>query len=516
MAPNDAVLRMNRITFPSQFSPVPSRAASPQRPSGSGDFRQLLQNANASNPRPAINPNGAYLKRIAPADRSDRSAQPRQSTPIRELSPSEPVRDASTRRADDKQAARHSIDERSQPADRTAAPRKNRDADPARTEPDQDVQTPEEPSAAAADRSANADKPIAADETPSSPQNTTRASAKRPADAESSASGDSANAAQTLASVIVPAVAPDDVIDETPIETESSQQQEAQPIAHNISRPADDGTDASLLSAGTSINKPVPSDGSVDSSTDGDTTPTADLSATRDADATSDDAGQGDAQQDASASGEKAAKPARPGQHDAESTSTAPTAAKSVDAHTPTPASSDTHTRPEPSMTAGPAGMSSIKPDLTIAREALPPEQRFAADNTDAIVKSVQTQIQTRGDGKMEIRLDPPELGALQVSLKMVDGRMTASFTTSNDEATQMLSHSLNHLKSSLEASGIPVDRIQVRQASNDSSSSQNNNDSHNREGSAANQQQDQQRRDGVRRMWERLRYGADYVDLVA
>ena len=68
----------------------------------------------------------------------------------------------------------------------------------------------------------------------------------------------------------------------------------------------------------------------------------------------------------------------------------------------------------------------------------------------------------------MHIRLDPPELGALQVSVQMKDGVMTATFQTSNDDATKLLSHSLGQLKHALETQGVSVDKLHVTQGPRD------------------------------------------------
>lgn len=149
----------------------------------------------------------------------------------------------------------------------------------------------------------------------------------------------------------------------------------------------------------------------------------------------------------------------------------------------------------------------------------LPPEQKFAQDNIDNVVTSVRTQ-SLNGGGQMNVRLDPPELGALQVAVKMIEGRLTASFTTSNDQATQLLSHNLQHLKSSLEAGGVNVDRIEVRQAPQ-SESSQNKSSSDSQQQQqrgfdSQSQQSEQQRKEMVRRMWRKLAYGGDDLDLVA
>ncbi len=66
--------------------------------------------------------------------------------------------------------------------------------------------------------------------------------------------------------------------------------------------------------------------------------------------------------------------------------------------------------------------------------------------------------------GSIQLRLDPPEMGALSVNINIKDGVVTASFETSNSDATRMLSHTLSDLKSGLEAAGVTVDKIHVQQ----------------------------------------------------
>src|SRR6185312_7102066 len=92
------------------------------------------------------------------------------------------------------------------------------------------------------------------------------------------------------------------------------------------------------------------------------------------------------------------------------------------------------------------------------------PEGDFAQTNHTRIVSEVRGQLLPHG-GTMQIRLDPPELGALKVMVEMRDGVMNATFQTSNENATQLLSHSLNQLKHVLETQGVSVERIQVQQA---------------------------------------------------
>lgn len=142
------------------------------------------------------------------------------------------------------------------------------------------------------------------------------------------------------------------------------------------------------------------------------------------------------------------------------------------------------------------------------------------ANNHDKIVQVVKSDLTPNG-GSMKIRLDPPELGALQVTVKMNDGVMTASFETSTDNATKMLSHSLGQLKTALESSGVSVEKLHVQQAPKDSSSNNNSSSDDSRRGQTrgsdegSQQGRDQQRKEMIRRMWAKLGVG-DPLDLVA
>ncbi len=123
--------------------------------------------------------------------------------------------------------------------------------------------------------------------------------------------------------------------------------------------------------------------------------------------------------------------------------------------------------------------------------------------------------------GTMSIRLDPPELGALQITVKMENGVMSASFQTSSEQATRLLSHNLSQLKNALESQGVSVDRLHVHQASKSEGSSAQNDDSSDGKGKQSSPDgrspdQDQQRREVLRRMWRRARGDRDPLDLVA
>lgn len=151
---------------------------------------------------------------------------------------------------------------------------------------------------------------------------------------------------------------------------------------------------------------------------------------------------------------------------------------------------------------------------------AAAPEVRFATDNHEKIVTSMRSELLPNG-GSMRIRLDPPQLGAMQVTVQFQDGFVTASFETSSDEATRLLGHSLNQLKSVLESHGVLVDKLQVQQVPRDAQAFASNDDAQRDQGRPSQDQehaarQEQQRREMLRRMWQRLAGGQDPLDLTA
>ena len=178
---------------------------------------------------------------------------------------------------------------------------------------------------------------------------------------------------------------------------------------------------------------------------------------------------------------------------------------------------------------AMPAGESGVKPAVGGAAKTAPPspnsnapaapEVRFSEVNHDRIVTGVRGQLLPHG-GSMQIRLDPPELGALQVMVEIRDGVMTAMFQTSNDEATRLLSHSLNQLKHVLEAQGVSVEKLQVQQGPKNEGGSNAGGEQGGREArDFAEEQaarQEQQRKEILRRMWRKVLGDADPLDLVA
>jgi len=147
----------------------------------------------------------------------------------------------------------------------------------------------------------------------------------------------------------------------------------------------------------------------------------------------------------------------------------------------------------------------------------LPPDQSFVQSNHPKILTAIHGQLLPNG-GSMHIRLDPPELGALAVQIDVRDGVVTASFQTSNDQATRLLSHSLTQLRTTLESAGITVEKLQVQQSPREHFASGNNDrDRHpNQQAYERSGHDDRQRREMLQRLWRRLTVGRDNLDLVA
>jgi len=147
--------------------------------------------------------------------------------------------------------------------------------------------------------------------------------------------------------------------------------------------------------------------------------------------------------------------------------------------------------------------------------------ERFSGANATSIVSGVRSQMLS-GGGKMTLRLDPPELGAVQVSVVMKDGLASVAFSTDNAESARLISSTLSQLRESLSAAGLSVDRLSVQQTPKAEAASRDS-DARNPESRSSSQQyqsnedgsrRDQQRRDLLERMWRRA--AGDDVSLFA
>ncbi len=154
-------------------------------------------------------------------------------------------------------------------------------------------------------------------------------------------------------------------------------------------------------------------------------------------------------------------------------------------------------------------------PTPTATSPQPPADAPFAQTNHPNIVSEIRTNL-LPGGGTMRIRLDPPELGTLQITVQIRDGVITASFATSNDEATRLLSHSLHQLKQSLEGQGINVEKLHVEQTTQHKAANSAGDENQQRQPDDHGARHEQQRREMLHRMWRRLRGGSDSVDLTA
>lgn len=188
----------------------------------------------------------------------------------------------------------------------------------------------------------------------------------------------------------------------------------------------------------------------------------------------------------------------------------------------PAPAS-DTMAMAAASQSNAPAPANLTATPAVVAPPPPPPahltEAEFAEQNHPAIVQTIHGSLLPKG-GSMQIRLDPPGLGPLQISVKMENGTLNATLQTSDATASSLLSHSLSQLKHTLETQGITVERLQVQQMSkqeNASTGQQNAEEHSQQQQHAARDGQgfgDEQRRETLRRLWEKVR-GGDPLDVL-
>ena len=82
-----------------------------------------------------------------------------------------------------------------------------------------------------------------------------------------------------------------------------------------------------------------------------------------------------------------------------------------------------------------------------------------------AQMSRVLTTAAAKGGGSMTMRLAPESLGALTVRVGVEGGVVSARFEAASAEARELLDTSLSALRTSLEAKGLSVERLQVELA---------------------------------------------------
>lgn len=137
------------------------------------------------------------------------------------------------------------------------------------------------------------------------------------------------------------------------------------------------------------------------------------------------------------------------------------------------------------------------------AQNAQHTAQESPNETFDQIVLGLQSKIDPKNT-KAEIHLNPPNLGALKVSVSISDGQLTAEFTAQNQMVRDLLSNNIDRLRNVLEGQGVSVDRLAVQtapgapvaasQSSSQQQGSQNSFDSQHDGRSNGNTGQQQQR----------------------
>jgi flagellar hook-length control protein FliK len=99
--------------------------------------------------------------------------------------------------------------------------------------------------------------------------------------------------------------------------------------------------------------------------------------------------------------------------------------------------------------------------------------QTQSADTMDQIVLGLKGKMDAR-TGKAEIRLDPPNLGTMKVSVTLDNGLLTAEFQSPSPVVRDLLQGNLEKLKTVLEGQGVAVDRLAVNAPADTGGSGQN------------------------------------------
>ena len=144
----------------------------------------------------------------------------------------------------------------------------------------------------------------------------------------------------------------------------------------------------------------------------------------------------------------------------------------------------------------------------------------------DQVVLGLRGKIDAR-NGKAEIRLDPPNLGTVRVSVSLDKGTLTAQFQSSSDSVRDLLKSNMEKLKSVLESQGVSVDRLSVDSpavktaaapdASSDQAGANNNGRSAGQyQQNASDQRRSQKDSSAFSRVWREATQDAAPMDVVA
>ncbi|MCP4709406.1 MAG: flagellar hook-length control protein FliK [Planctomycetes bacterium] len=120
-------------------------------------------------------------------------------------------------------------------------------------------------------------------------------------------------------------------------------------------------------------------------------------------------------------------------------------------------------------------------------------------ENVDRVVKAARASI-NNGSARIQIRLEPPELGYLRVDLKQGGNGLHLLIQATNVKAQQMLQQNRGDLQTALEAHGIQTNKIDIQlrlDLNNDQTPGQSQEDYQQQAGSHHTDSQDQSNGDG-------------------
>ena len=89
-----------------------------------------------------------------------------------------------------------------------------------------------------------------------------------------------------------------------------------------------------------------------------------------------------------------------------------------------------------------------------------------AAINLSSSPLAAQTMLSSlKGGGtRLDLQLNPQELGSINVSLTVRNGEVSAIIRSEKSETTDMINRQVDAIRSNLEQQGIKVDKVEVRQ----------------------------------------------------
>ncbi|WDQ30059.1 flagellar hook-length control protein FliK [Paenibacillus marchantiae] len=116
-------------------------------------------------------------------------------------------------------------------------------------------------------------------------------------------------------------------------------------------------------------------------------------------------------------------------------------------------------------ITAGELSLRSSGTSAGKPAEPVMPASQFAKEMTQFVVNKLDI-VQQKGFSEATISLRPEHLGKLDVQITLQNGQLVARFMTEHTMAKDMLEQQMMQLRSSLQAQGIQVERLEVTQNS--------------------------------------------------